>query len=234
MKRPIITLALCLTLTACAQGPGFRGPGLPPKANPSAVIAAELAFARLAQEKGQWSAFRATAASDAVMFVPQRVRAQDWLKGRADPATAVRWAPTAVWSSCDGSYAVTRGNWQSANASGGFVTVWQRQGDPKRAPRPGEKVEYKWVLDMSVTTEHGTASSETIDAKVAACSMPPPRMSEGMMPATPNDRVHGYASDGSLRWTSEVRPDFSRRIEVESWNGTRYETVLALDGRDVE
>jgi hypothetical protein len=162
------------------------------------------------------------------MFVPQRVRAQDWLKGRADPATSVRWQPRAVWSSCDGSYVVTQGQWQSANASGGFVTVWQRQGDPRRPTG------YKWVLDMSVTTELRPEAADTIAAKVAACSVPPPIMSPGMMPATPNDRVNAHADDYSLRWSSEVRPDFSRRISVDSWNGSRFETVLELDGRDID
>ncbi len=230
MKHSILAAALALSLAACAQGPGLRGPGLPPKANPSAVIAAELGFARLAQEKGQWSAFRATAASDAVMFVPQRVNAQTWLKGRADPATSVRWAPTAVWSSCDGSYAVTRGNWQSANSSGGFVTVWQRQGDPRRA----EKIEYKWVLDMSVTTEHSGAAVDTIDAKVAHCSVPPPMMlsappSAGSGP----DRKSGTSTDGTLRWYTTVA-NGTRQIEIDVWNGSRVDTVLKLDGRDVE
>jgi hypothetical protein len=77
MNRLIPALAISFALTACAAGPNARGPGLRPAANPSDVISAELAFARLAQEKGQWTAFRQTATSDAVMFVPQRVRAQD-------------------------------------------------------------------------------------------------------------------------------------------------------------
>ena len=39
----------------------------PLAANPSGFIAAEIAFSRLAQEKGQWTAFRETAAPEAVM-----------------------------------------------------------------------------------------------------------------------------------------------------------------------
>ena len=65
------------------------------------------AFARAAQEKGQWTAFREYAADDALMFVPQPVAAKDWLKKQANPAQAVTWQPYAVWSSCDGSLAVT-------------------------------------------------------------------------------------------------------------------------------
>ena len=230
MKNLLIISTLTLTLSACAAGPNPRGPGLRPAANPSDVISAELAFARLAQEKGQWTAFRQTAANDAVMFVPQRVRAQDWLKGRADPATAVKWQPSAVWSSCDGSYAVTQGHWRSANSSGGFVTVWQRQGDPRRPTG------YKWVLDMSVTTEHGTASPDTIAAKVADCRQV--AVARGVAVASSDGRVPDVklesSTDGSLSWTSEVRVDQSRHIVIELWNGTRFDTVLELDGRDID
>jgi hypothetical protein len=228
MNRLIPALALSLALTACAAGPNSRGPGLRPAANPSDVISAELAFARLAQEKGQWTAFRQTAASDAVMFVPQRVRAQDWLKGRADPATSVRWQPSAVWSSCDGSYAVTQGQWRSANSSGGFVTVWQRQGDPRRPTG------YKWVLDMSVTTEHSPASSDAIEAKVAACTtgiLPTP---EPMLVPSGADVEMGFSSDSTLRWTSAVLANKVRIIALESWNGTGFVEVLKLDGRDTD
>src|SRR5690606_30179687 len=110
-------------------------------ANPSAVIAAEMAFARAAQEKGQWTAFRQYATRDAVMFVPEPVNAQQWLRGQADPAQAVTWQPYQVWSSCDGSFAVSTGG---ATYPGGvqsnFVTVWQKQTDGK----------YLWVLDQAL------------------------------------------------------------------------------------
>src|SRR3546814_14659984 len=62
----------------------------PLAANPSAFIAAEIRFAQRAQEEGQWTAFRETAHPDAVMFVPERVKAQDWLKSQKDPAEAVK------------------------------------------------------------------------------------------------------------------------------------------------
>src|SRR5690606_6301016 len=97
------------------------------RADPGKVIAAELAFARAALEKGQWTAFAEFAADDAVMFVPQPVDAGEWLRKQRDPAQAVRWQPHQVWSSCDGTLAVTKGAWQRPDASVGyFTTVWQR------------------------------------------------------------------------------------------------------------
>ncbi len=78
------------------------------RADPAKVIATELAFARAAQEKGQWTAFAEFAADDAVMFVPEQVNAKEWLKRQKNPPQAVRWQPHQVWSSCDGTLAVTR------------------------------------------------------------------------------------------------------------------------------
>src|SRR5262245_28307794 len=126
---------------------GPERPGGQPRmaySNPSAGIAADIAFARLAKEKGRWPAFRATAAPDAVMFVPQMVLAQAWLKKAPATSPALAWQPQAAWASCDGSVIVTSGAWQSGKAVGWYTTVWQRQPDGA----------YKWVFD------HGDATAE--------------------------------------------------------------------------
>lgn len=218
MKRrgAMIALAVAGVLAACASpGDGRRSRGLRPAANPSAVVAAELAFAREAQEKGQWTAFRDYAADDAVMFVPQQVMAKAWLKKQANPAQAVTWQPYAVWSSCDGSLAVSKGAWQRADGTVGyFTTVWERQ-------RNGQ---YKWVLDQGDTLAQPLAEPEMIAAQVADCSR-----------ATPPDnppaagRTVGWSDDKTLQWTLEVRPDNSRRFAVNRWTGSGYEEVLRSD-----
>ena len=105
--------AVCVA-DAVAQQPfalerGKGGVRLRRTANPSEIVATEIAFARAAQAKGQWTAFRDYAADNAVMFVPQPVAAKDWLKGRANPPRAVAWQPHSVWMSCDGSMAVSKG-----------------------------------------------------------------------------------------------------------------------------
>jgi hypothetical protein len=215
MKRILIAASLAMILTACGPGQGGpRGQRLKPAANPSAVIAAELAFARLAQEKGQWAAFRATAASGAEMFVPQRVKAAEWLKGRAEPAAAVTWQPHAVWSSCDGSFAVTRGAWTSPNASGSFATIWQRQNNG----------DYKWLSDMSLTSDGSAAAPEMIAARVAECKArpaPPPPLI-----VTDTDWQTGVSRDGTLHWGTGVTTLGGRTIKVSLWNGTVFEPVL--------
>jgi len=227
MKHTLTIVVASLALSACTAGAGMDGPRLPPAANPSAVIASELAFARAAQERGQWTAFRETATADAVMFVPQRVGAQAWLKGRADPPVSVKWQPHVVWSSCDGSFAATIGEWSSDNARGSFVTLWQRQPEKR-----GKKPVYKWVLDMSVTNDNAMPMPDSVTAKVADCTAPALREPPMSFPAG-LDAAQAYSTDQTLRWTSTVRTDRSRTIRVESWTGTGYQPVIELDGRDV-
>ncbi|MGA9221876.1 MAG: hypothetical protein WBZ57_11835, partial [Pseudomonas graminis] len=120
MKKAVLGLALlALAASAGAQDKRDARAMRNSYANPSAVIAAEVGFAQLAQEKGQWTAFAANATADAVMFVPQMVYAQQWLKGRANPPQSVKWQPHIVWSSCDGSLMVSHGAWQGAKDTSG-------------------------------------------------------------------------------------------------------------------
>jgi hypothetical protein len=155
-------LAAAALLTALAGGAAAQQSRTPDRfltADPSKVVAAELAFARLAQEKGQWTAFVETSTDKAVMFSPAPVLTHQFLKGRANPAVAVKWQPHQVWMSCDGSLAVTKGAWQRPQGVGYFTTVWQRQRDGN----------YKWVMDQGDGLEQPLAEPEMIGGKVAQC-----------------------------------------------------------------
>ncbi len=214
-------LAMLLAATALLAGCGAtqRVPDSlgdrPLLANPSAVIATEIAFARAAQDDGQWTAFRRFATDDADMFVPARVRAQDWLKGRADPPRAVRWQPQPVVMSCDGNAAVSTGAWQRPDGSEGyFTTVWLRQNDGR----------WKWVLDHGDTLAAPRESSDAIASRVASCKTLPAAVPAG--PATNGDVRQGAARDLSLVWSSVVAPDGARTVRARLWNGTAFETVL--------
>jgi hypothetical protein len=204
---------LALALTACSTGPNPRdryARMLKPTANPSKVVAAELGFARMAQDEGQWTAFREYAADDGVMFVPEPVIARDWLKGRADPAQAVRWQPHHVWSSCDGSLAVTRGAWQRPDGSNGyFTTVWQRRRDG----------EYRWTLDQGDSLETPLEAPEFVRTDVADC---PARglaaelreQAEQSRPVTGGTYFDQVSADSSLFLTFVVSPDLSRNWKL--------------------
>ena len=192
------------------------------RADTAAVVAAELAFARAAQEKGQWTAFAEFATKDAVMFVPQPVRAQDWLRGRANPPQAVRWQPHQVWSSCDGSLAVTRGAWQRADGSVGyFTTVWQRQAK--------EKDGYRWVLDQGDALAEPLAAPEMIGAKVAEC--PRPMQHDAVILEPPQCTAQGCSGGGrsgddTLEFRYQTQPDGARTFRVLLRTGAELEEVL--------
>ena len=216
LYKQLVVPAALLALSACASGPSYNGPQIPLKANPSAVIAAELGFNRLAQEKGQWTAFRETMARDAEMFEPARVRAVEFLKGKADPAKSVTWQPYQVWASCDGSAGVTHGAWQAGSKLNGyFTTVWLRQADGS----------FKWILDHGVPTEKPSAVPESIIAKTAQCKGTPSVPIAA--PPVGADMKLGVSRDQTLQWISTVNADRSRTIMIRSWDGTAFVDVLA-------
>jgi hypothetical protein len=185
--------------------------------DPSSVIAAEIAFNRLAQSKGQWTAFAETAADDAVMFVPQKVVAKDWLKKQANPAAPVSWSPSIVYVSCDGNLAASTGNWTRPDgAVGYFTTIWRRD----------KKGRWQWVLDHGDRLTTARAAPEFMTGKVATCKggprgdapPPPPAGKKGEMPPMPKDE--------SLIWNADVATDGSRRVTVRMWTGEGYEAVI--------
>ncbi len=220
----MLTLAVLASLAALPAQAQNRT--RTPPANPSAVIAAEIAFARMAQEKGQWTAFRTHAAKDGVMFVPQMVLAQDWLKNRPDPATPVSWQPHIVWSSCDGSLVAGYGAWQGPGGAGYFTTIWQRQ----------KKGEYRWVLDHGDSMAFPLDAPAMIQAHVADCPSREDlrertRLLRDRRKAKPapfdSARRSGEADDGSLAWEVTVTPDGARTVSV-TWrkDGTMGPALL--------
>jgi hypothetical protein len=213
--RWIAAIAMLGALAACTTGRFDPRRDLKPTAEPSAVIATEIAFARAAREKGQWTAFREFAAEDAVMFVPEPVIARDWLRRQTDPAQAVQWQPHQVWSSCDGSLAVTRGAWQRPDGSVGyFTTVWERQ----------DNREYRWVMDQGDVLAEPLSAPELIEAKVADCR------SEPFTPLTVravSTTIHkGTADDGTLEWSVAARPDGSRTVVARYWDGSEWQFAV--------
>lgn len=207
MKRRAALLALAAVALVAARGPTRVQP------DPSAVIAAEIAFNRLARDKGQWTAFRETAAKDAIMFTPRRVLAQDWLKGRADPPVSVTWSPERVYVGCDGNLAASTGAWQRPDgATGYFTTIWRR--DQKKG-------RWRWVLDHGDTLAAPRPAPDYLIGKVATCKRPdrpPERPEKGERPSEP--------ADDSLLWNADVAADGSRTVTVSLWNGSGYDRVI--------
>jgi hypothetical protein len=215
-------------LAGCAGPQSFRG-DIPGQrvANTSAIVVAEIDFARQAQEKGQWTAFRDTAADDAIMFVPQLVRAQDWLKGRADPDNAVAWQPHELFMSCDGRTGASTGAWQRTDERFGYyTTIWQ-QTDKSRITKP----DWKWHLDHAAPLSEPRIAEDIIgsriascagDAKAAAAGMVSPA-SSGAQPAQSGTRA---SPDGTFLWSWSVLNDDAREVKIMLWNGSSYDIVL--------
>jgi hypothetical protein len=227
LTRALACLALLALAAPAAQAQDGRagsgsGQRMRGYANPSAAIAAEIAFAQLAQAKGQWTAFRETAAEDAVLFTPAMVPAQAWLRNRPNPARAIAWQPHQVWSSCDGSLMVTTGAWQNDGKTGWFTTVWQRQ----------QKGGYKWVLDHGDDAKEPIPAPEMIAARVAECperrarpAGPPPgapgkRVKAAPVPFDPVRR-EGRSQDGTLTW----------QVAVDASGARRFTAQMMIDGQ---
>jgi hypothetical protein len=172
------------------------------------VIDAERAFAQMAQEKGQWTAFRAYAAPDAVMFTPQPVNAQEFLRDKKDPPKAIRWQPTHAWVSCDGTLAVDTGNWQSADgkAVGYFTTVWQRQTDGS----------WKWIYDGGDGLVQARPQSEPI-LQTVACKPGKTIELVGRSPESAGmTSFGGISEDGTLQYLALVKEDGERWFTATS------------------
>ncbi|GGD59735.1 hypothetical protein GRI62_00560 [Erythrobacter arachoides] len=194
--------------------------------DPGRVAAADFAFARMAREDGNWTAFRAYAAPGALL--DDDADPAGWstvlgqLQGRADPAEAVAWGPTRVWSSCDGRVAVSEGrSRRPTGVVGTYITVWELQpdnqyrfiydtgtpDDPQPAPEPVEELPDGAILVPGMTALQGS---------VADC----PRQGEAIPTPSPEPTATGTRSgggaspDGTLRWQRIVNPDGSRRVAV--------------------
>jgi len=236
MKRGLFgSAALAIAMMSTAQAQDRPGAGSRDDrarywtADPSKVVAAELAFAKLAQDKGQWTAFAETSTDDAVMFTPQATNAHKYLKGRPNPAVAVKWQPYQVWVSCDGSLAVTKGAWQRPEGTGFFTTVWQRQKDGR----------YKWVMDQGDKLAQPLPAPEMIDGKVAECRSEglgrrerrtKPAMATITAPACEGAQCRGggTSADGSLTYAYSVAPSGARRFTVQlRQDGALREVLLS-------
>jgi len=259
MKRPtpFALLLLCAAPLLAGQtappadAPQPSGRAQRAYANPSALIAADIALARLARAKGQWSALRELADDDASLFDPARTPARPALKDRADPPQAAQWEPRAAWISCDGSFGLTWGGWTAASGTPGeYATVWKRQ--------VKGKVDWKWQLTDRAMRDVALPVADWAEGRVADCpprrpaadnpdgsgarpaghyrprdrkGLPPLRPLAGPLPATDApagaDSADGQSRDGTLAWRSTVLPDGTRRFTAWIWKDGAMREVLS-------
>lgn len=231
-------LLLPLVATALLAG-GCAGRPMPygsvaPSANPSAIIAAEIAFSRLAQEKGYRAAQQETGAKDAIVFTPQPTLLADALKQKREQKQGAdiipKWQPHKAFMACDGKTGVTTGAWQLADGKTGFfTTVWQwheRGRRPQNAPPSFiGKGEWKWVVDHGADLPAPRPAPEMIETRIASCKGQP--SAPLFAPPAGAKMKMGLSHDQSLNYTWVVMPDNSRTLVVRLWNGEGFDTVIA-------
>lgn len=193
---------------------------------PMTAIEAERAFAADAKAQGQWTAFRKWADPTAVMFTPQAVWAQDFLKGRKDPPQSVAWWPARSWTSCDGRTAVNTGPWRiEANKTDGyFTTLWMRQASG----------DWRWTVDGGDQLARPLARPARPTVRRASCGNRALRLrrieSNYANPinrtAPPGDSGYQRSADGTLLYNWTVTANGARRTRVQLWTGRQFETVL--------
>lgn len=129
MRLTIAALAAIWLAAAAWAGP-----------NEDALIAADKAFAAMAQKKGAIAAYKAFAAPDLRMFddgegiVTGMPNILAILEGEYAEGGTVNWTPTEAVSSNDGTMGFTTGEWiyltnGSPEQSGWYVTIWRKQKD---------------------------------------------------------------------------------------------------------
>ncbi len=217
-------LSAALLATGSLEARSRRGPPGPAgagTANPSALVATEIALNREMREKGQWQALRDYADEAAVLFAPQPVLAQQWLGGRKAPAAPLQWHPSEVWMSCDGTMGLTTGAWRRADGSrGSYTTIWKQR--PK-------KLYYRWVLDLA-SGEAGPSApapdaapaegpeaedlGDFLHAQVTDCPAPQPwRLAERekreaeITVTAQGPASQGQSDDGTFKWRYATSPE---------------------------
>ena len=207
-------------LLAAAAAPAAKAPAM-------TAVDAEIAFARDAGRIGQWSAFRKWVDNDAVMFAPQAVWAQPFLKTLKDPPKAIKWRPAHSFVSCDGRTAVNTGPWlkQDGTLGGYFTTIWQR------TPRG-----WRWVYDGGGPSSDPAPKGQlqvhrsSCRAKAPGAPIPPPpALSPKEARTTPEDNGRGQSADKTIGWDWKVEKDGSRKLRVFQWQGAHYAQVLYND-----
>ncbi|MEN7537944.1 hypothetical protein [Aurantiacibacter flavus] len=209
------------------------------RADPGRVAAADFAFARMARDEGQWTAFRDYAAPGARMFVGgEAVDASQFLDGRPDPAQSIAWAPREVWSSCDGSLAVSFGRYLDAEGViGRYATVWQRRRDgsykwtydigtpdvPQPQPRPPEAEPDEDTIIVGAL--------QAITASTADCEQGADRPERL---AGDSSDVLTRSRDGTLAWRVDQTGPESWRMVVEWQRDGRWQEALAFAVPDRE
>ncbi len=143
---------ICVTLLLAFVSLGFSQQAKEKSALQS-MVDAELAFARMAAERGTSPAFMAFIAEDGILFRPWAVKGKQWMIAHPLPPSNKRpllsWYPTVAGMAAAGDLGYTTGPWEYKNdvrdakpvAFGNFLTVWKKQADGS----------WKFAIDLGIS-----------------------------------------------------------------------------------
>lgn len=206
--------------------------------NPSAFVAADIGFSRMAQDKGTAAAVREYGEAQAQFVPPDAgtppVPARDW--GKNAPSS-FRLTPQAVVISCDGNMAVTQGRWDSGQASGPYMSLWTRD----------DKGRLKWRVHqrgagMDAEQPRAAGGAATMDrapmdededvgfvrSQQAVCHPKAPKAADASGASGVDVTIaHNWSADHSLSWRMESVADGQYGLRVALWDGKTMATVFA-------
>jgi len=157
-----------LASTAWAQRPSLQP-----------VLREELAFARLADQKGIRTAFLSYLKPDAAVFTPRMVTAKRQYEPEPGDAGHLAWYPEAMGISTAGDLAWSLGPWTYAVKKGGpvlvnghFLSIWRLQsnghwwveadiGVPHAAPEQAIKPFAPWEMPVAAPVHHPLEAAQT-------------------------------------------------------------------------
>lgn len=120
--------------------------------DPSAVVAAERAFAADGLAHGIKQSFVSHSTPDAILFAPDPVKVHDFYAGRsAKPHPPLVWWPLWAGIARSGDLGFTTGpSTYDGKENGWYFTVWTRQPDGG----------WKWIYDGGSPSAHGSAAPQ--------------------------------------------------------------------------
>ena len=240
--KTLIVAGSLIALGACASGP--RGPSnaviaraltnAPGAAQPSTIVATEVAYARDASQRGQFVAGVDYAAPGAVLHGRNGPVAFAGIAAALqNSGVSAEWESRAVVMSCDGALAISQGRFTDQDGFvGNYVTAWVRQTDNS----------YKWVYDVAGRddpqpparadrTEDGdivVTAIDSIQGLVATCPRrgkpvpPPPAIPIGEDGASSAQ----LSGDGTLRWRWEHRANGIKYVTAEYFYQGQWLTAI--------
>jgi ketosteroid isomerase-like protein len=138
----------------------------PARASVEEVVAAERAFAALAQEKGVAPAFATYIAEDGLIFIPDPKPGKKLLQSVPSRPGSLRWWPIYAGAAASGDLGFTTGPFVADDGKtkgyGHFFTIWKRQPDGS----------WRWLIDHGTPTDAQPAEGEATPVTTLAAAKP--------------------------------------------------------------